>query len=195
MTIRNGIRVVVLAVMAAAAASCGDVVRSSRSPVMLVVNSLGSSSGATTMQSDVVITGKAPCTVDTPCFSDDNAQASLGVVMKDVTVTPTTNNQVTVSHYHVAYRRADGRNIQGLDVPYAFDGAVTVTIPANSTGPVSFNIVRGVAKLETPLIQLRNNADVITIIADVTFFGTDQVGNDVSVTGSILINFGNFSDS
>ena len=30
--------------------------------------------------------------------------------------------------------------------------------------------------------------------AKVTFYGTDQTGNDVSVTGTIQIDFGNFGD-
>jgi hypothetical protein len=122
------------------------------------------------------------------------AEATLGVVMKDVTVSPTTNNQVTVSRYHVSYRRSDGQNTPGVDVPFGFDGAVTTTIPANSTGTLTFQIVRQDAKLEQPLVELRQNSTVISAIADVTFYGADQVGNDVSVTGSVLINFGNFSD-
>jgi len=28
----------------------------------------------------------------------------------------------------------------------------------------------------------------------VTFYGTDRVGNDISVTGSIQVDFGNFGD-
>jgi hypothetical protein len=35
---------------------------------------------------------------------------------------------------------------------------------------------------------------IITMIADVTFYGQDRVGNDVSATGSIQIDFGNFGD-
>ncbi len=31
-------------------------------------------------------------------------------------------------------------------------------------------------------------------ICDVTFYGQDQVGNEINVTGSILIEFGNFGD-
>ena len=54
--------------------------------------------------------------------------------------------------------------------------------------------MRQAAKLEQPLVQLRQNSTVISAIADVTFFGADQVGNELSVTGSVLINFGNFSD-
>jgi hypothetical protein len=194
MLIRSVLRAAVVAAAAIASASCGDVVRSSRSPAMLVVDSLGTGGTASTLSSDVVDTTTVPCSVASPCVFGDTTEATLGVVMKDVSVSPTTNNQVTVSRYHVSYRRSDGRNTPGVDVPLGFDGAVTTTIPANSNGSLEFQIVRQVAKLEQPLVQLRQSSTVISVIADVTFFGADQVGNEVSVTGSVLINFGNFSD-
>jgi hypothetical protein len=59
-------------------------------------------------------------------------------------------------------------------------------------------LVRHVAKEESPLVQLKfysgNTPPVISTISDVTFYGRDQVGNEVSVTGSILIDFGDFAD-
>ena len=198
---RTGLVVLV----AVATASCGDVVRSSRAPVFLVVNSLqagqgnGSSKLAGTLDSDVItnVTSPAPCSPTSPCptvFSDVGS-VSLSVAMKDVTVAPTTNNQVTITRYHVVYRRSDGRNTPGVDVPYAFDGAVTLTVPAGASGTTGFEIVRHVAKEESPLVQLIVNPNIIYTIADVTFFGRDLVGNDVSATASILINFGNFGDT
>ena len=50
--------------------------------------------------------------------------------MRDVTNPngPTSNNAITVNRYRVTYRRSDGRNTPGVDVPYAFDGAVTFTV-------------------------------------------------------------------
>ena len=36
---------------------------------------------------------------------------------------------MTIDRYRVSYRRADGRNMQGVDVPYTFDSAVTFTVP------------------------------------------------------------------
>jgi hypothetical protein len=176
MTMRTLIRIGSLTVVMAAAGSCGDVVRTGRSPVMLVVDSITPS----IVQSSVA-TGKADTTV-----------ATLHVVVKNVDfVTPTTNNSVTITGYHVAYTRADGRNSPGVDVPYEFDGKVTLTIPANSNSGLAFEIVRQVAKSEAPLKQLTTPTLVISTIATVTFFGQDLVGNSMSVTGSTLINFGN----
>ena len=34
----------------------------------------------------------------------------------------------------------------------------------------------------------------ISTIADITFYGRDQVGNDVSITGSISVNFSDWAD-
>ena len=54
--------------------------------------------------------------------------------------------------------------------------------------------MRHTAKEESPLVQLKTNGVIISTIADVTFYGRDQVGNEISVTGSIRIDFGNFGD-
>ena len=35
---------------------------------------------------------------------------------------PTQNNWITLDAYHVQYIRSDGHNVEGVDVPYAFDG-------------------------------------------------------------------------
>ena len=103
-------------------------------------------------------------------------------------------NEVTITRYHVEYTRADGRNTPGADVPYSFDGAATGTIPAGGSLTLGFDLVRNVAKQESPLAQLRTSPNIITSIALVTFYGRDRVGNNVSVTGQIQIDFGNFGD-
>jgi hypothetical protein len=196
-----------LAALVVATVSCGDVVRQGRSPSVLVMDLLQASSGGghaantlgSVLQSDVVVlvTSPDPCTITSPCpvvFSDTGS-ATIGIAMKDITIAPTTNNQVTITRYHVSYRRNDGRNTPGVDVPLPFDGAVTVTVQAGGTSTVAFEIVRIVAKRESPLVQLISDPNVLIVIADVTFYGKDLVGNDVSVTGEIQINFANFVDT
>jgi hypothetical protein len=121
--------------------------------------------------------------------------AVLSFSMKDASITPSANNNVTITRYHVAFTRADGRNVQGVDVPFAFDGAVTATIIANAQATIGFELVRIVAKEESPLVQLISNPNFINCIATVTFYGKDVVGNDVSVSGSISVEFGNFGDT
>jgi hypothetical protein len=189
----------------AVSVSCGDVVRQGRAPVYLVIEQLTGKSGASqgsasnVLQSDVVtmVTSPAPCSAATPCptIFSDSGQVSLRVQAKNVSATsPSTNSDVTIDRYHVSYRRADGRNTPGVDVPYPFDGAVTGTVPTTGTLTLGFEIVRHVAKEESPLIQLQSSASIITTIARVTFYGTDLVGNAITATGQIQIDFGNFGD-
>ena len=63
-----------MALLVATVTSCGDVVRSSRSPVILVVSSLQAARGnattlGSTLSSDVVtlVRTPAPCSATTPC--------------------------------------------------------------------------------------------------------------------------------
>jgi hypothetical protein len=198
-----GRRLFAVAVLAAATASCGDVVRQGQSPVFLVIDSLTGSAGgpsagpfSATLRSPVIVnrTSPAPCTPESPCPTvfNDSGQAVLRILPKDIGIAPTTNNAVTITRYRVTYRRADGRNVPGVDVPYAFDGAVTATVLPSSTATIGFELVRHVSKEEAPLAQLRFNPSVISTLTEVTFYGADLVGNDVSVTGTMTIDFGNF---
>jgi len=192
-----------LAAVIAATASCGDVVRGDHASAILLIDSLTASAGGPTvgtpgsiLNSDVLtnVTTPAPCTTVAPCptIFNDVGTVALRLAMKNYLVSPSFNNEVTITRYHVSYRRADGRNTQGVDVPYAFDGAATVTVPATGNVSLGFELVRAVAKEEAPLRQLVNSPTILSVIADVTFYGADRVGNDVSVTGSITIEFANF---
>jgi hypothetical protein len=80
-------------------------------------------------------------------------------------------------------------------VPYAFDGGVTGTITVGSPVTLTFELVKNIAKQEAPLIQLESSSTIITTIAEITFYGQDQVGNQLSVTGTITVDFGNFGDT
>jgi hypothetical protein len=179
------------------AASCGDAVREGRSPAFLVIDGLTGASGATpsafsgTLAADVLTKGG---------YLEDLGHAQMRILLKDqgtpgAVSEPSVLNAITLNRYHVAYRRADGRNVQGVDVPYAFDGAITATVTPSSV-EVTFAIVRIQAKLEPPLLALARLGGSIAIltIADVTFYGRDQAGNEVSQTGSISINFADWVD-
>lgn len=196
----------ILAVIAATV-SCGDVVRQGRSAGYLVIDLLQASRGGAqagtpsgTLQSDVLtlVTSPAPCSPAAPCATvfNDSGLATIRLASKDVsgTTQPSTNNDVTITRYRVNFRRTDGRNAPGVDVPYGFDGAVTGTVQTGGTLELAFELVRHTSKEESPLVQLINSQTIISTIADVTLYGRDQVGNDISVTGSITIDFGNFGD-
>ena len=110
----------------AAVSGCGDVAREGRSPVYLVINSLQAAQGnkpttlGSGLTSDVItnIITPAPCSAATPCPTvfNDVGSVVLGLAPKDVSIAPTTNNQVTINRYHVDYKR---RTAGGLaDVLY-----------------------------------------------------------------------------
>ena len=187
-------------VLAAAAAggSCTDLVRASESASYVMIDRLAAVPGGrddeeeTTLQSDVMTEGS---------FFEDLGLVTFRLGLKDpgVPTVPnvaTTNNFITINAYRVVYRRSDGRNTPGVDVPFPFDGAFTVTVRAEGTSEASFPLVRVQAKEETPLRNLIGNfgLGVISVIAEVTFFGHDQAGKAVSVTGRIGIDFADWGD-
>jgi hypothetical protein len=212
MTMQRVKSYLLLAAVAASAASCGDVVRDGRSPVYLVIDQLTASRGAPTpgpytgtLLSDVVtnVTTGGGCSTSSPCptIFNDFGRVALRMSPKDIgpqataiVPSPSPNNEVTINRYRVTYRRADGRNTPGVDVPWAFDGAATGTIPSGGTLALDFELVRHIAKEEAPLVLLASNPTIIGTITEITFYGRDQVGNEVTVTGTILIQFGNFGD-
>jgi hypothetical protein len=106
---------------------------------------------------------------------------------------PSSANYITVTRYHVKYIRTDGRNVQGVDVPYEFDGGATGTVVDKGT-EIALTLVRVQAKLESPLKALvgQGGQVAITTVAEITLYGKDQAGRDVSVKGSITINFADF---
>ena len=81
-------------------------------------------------------------------------------------------------------------------MPYSFDGAATFTVPAGGQAQFAVELVRNQAKLESPLVNLRQGGAgiIISTIAEITFYGRDQVGNEVVATGQMTVNFGDFAD-
>jgi hypothetical protein len=195
-----------VAVLAGASASCGEYVRSQgRSPSQVVIQSLLGAPGndpdetGSTLGSDVqsLITTPDPCTTANPCLTvfNDLGEVTMSIVLKDQTTLsdPSLLNSVTFTRYRVEYRRSDGRNTPGVDVPYPIDSAVTFTVPSSGIVTAGFELVRNTAKREAPLLALRCGGVVLSTIADVTFYGRDQAGNEVMTAGSIGVNFGDFA--
>jgi len=134
-----------------------------------------------------------------PTIFGDVGRVTMSLMLKDpgppgAPTTPTAVNAVTFTHYRVTYTRTDGRNVPGVDVPYPFDSAVTFTATPGDSVQAGFEIVRNTAKEEAPLRALVTNPTLIGTIAEVTFYGKDRSGHDVSASGSIGITFGNFGD-
>jgi hypothetical protein len=179
-------------VFALAAASCTDSVRQGTGSSFLIVEGLQASQGETelfgpVLQSDVQTRGSVV---------SDTGQVTFSIGLKDPgrPTTPTQNLAITVDRYRVRYVRADGRNTPGVDVPFPFEGAFTVTVAPDEEVTATFTLVRHVAKREAPLGALAFGGPVVSTIAEVTFYGRDLTGHEVSVTGRISIEFGNFAD-
>jgi hypothetical protein len=194
--------------------SCGNVAEQGRAPVTVIIDSLEAASGAQPgemggfLLSDVqtlverTVGGE---TVMVPTFFNDIARASMRLIAKDVgngtnALAPTPWNAVTINRYRINFIRADGRNTPGVDVPFPVDGAVTVTLGQTPT-VVPFEIVRHQMKVEQPLRSLASvNGSFggarlfISTIAEVTFYGVDQVGNAVQAKGSISVSFSDYAD-
>jgi hypothetical protein len=196
-TIRQTVGLGLLASVLAAAAGCSDTVREGRSPAYLIVQSLEAAPGAeddafsSQLQSDVATKG---------AVFEDVGRVTFRLGLRDIgpagsPTSPTLNNFITVDRYVVSFRRTDGRNTPGVDVPYGFEGAGTVTVGAADVA-MSFVLVRAQAKLEPPLRNLVGGGQSggIGTIADVIFYGRDQTGNDVSVAGSISVQFADWAD-
>jgi hypothetical protein len=112
---------------------------------------------------------------------------------------------IIVERYEVRYYRSDGKNTEGVDVPYRISGNIAVGFDAESTGTATIpvEVVRAQAKVEPPLTQLRgfssidtNNgvttsgqAFVLTCFAEITIHGKTIAGQVVTATGRLQIDF------
>ena len=201
------VRLAVGAALAVTASGCGsELLRTGRAPVYLTILSIttttGGDNGATgsILRSDVqtlVDVTTNGVTRSVPTTFDDIATANIRVEMKNETLEGTNAiNAVTITRYHVSYRRADGRATPGVDVPYGFDGGVTVTIQPETSASVDFQAVRQQAKLEPPLRNMVGGGGlaVLSAIAEVTFYGRDQNGNEIIATGTFDVMFADFGD-
>ena len=177
--------------------ACGPLTESGRSASYMIVDSLRGAPGATPselsnfLQSDVLTKGSP---------FEDVGVVSIRLGLKDfgspsAPNTPTQTNYITVTRYRIVYKRSDGRNTAGVDVPYPIEGGMTFTAVGGTTSG-SFTLVRAQAKLEAPLRALvgLGGALVISTIAEVTFYGHDQTGVPVSAIGYITVNFADWGD-
>lgn len=134
---------------------------------------------------------------------NDNAIVEMRAFRKDQGALASFENNVVFERYRVTYIRSDGRNVPGVDVPYAWDGVANFTVFVDSASVVRpFIVVRHTSKLEPPLVQMKQvvsdggggGALILSVIAQVDFYGRDVAGRTVQVTGYLNIAFANFAD-
>lgn len=198
-TAASAVRVLLTTAVTLSVASCGELTRQGTSSSYLIVKSLEAASGTKPNEFGGTLLSDVVTVVDNaPTYFNDIGRVTFSLGLKDAgsptsPSQPTTNNYITVTRYRVRFLRSDGRNTPGVDVPYGFDGAFTATV-GDVEPTVGFTLVRNVAKFEAPLAALAVNGVVLSTIAEITFFGHDQTGREVSVLARIGIDFGNFAD-
>ncbi len=158
-------------------------------------------------QSDVILLMTA---INSGAPMDSDVEISNGSVCPDIVdlrvenhfrnpnVTATGfRHDITIERYEVRYYRSDGRNTEGVDVPYRISGNVAQEILEESSAVLQLEVVRRQAKLEPPLRNLvEGGALIITAFAEVTLHArttTGQVLNPVSAR--LQIDFANFGDT
>jgi hypothetical protein len=164
-----------------------DVLQQDTTNTVIIIESMGDE-----LESDVCAGPFGACA----------ARADLGTVTMRATlkspaqVSTSFFNDVTFTTYRVTYVRTDGRNTPGEDVPFPFDGAANFTVVVGGEVTRSFVVVRGQAKLEPPLRNLAFNggAIVLSVIAEIEFFGTDGGGRAISAKGFLNITFADFPE-
>jgi hypothetical protein len=106
-------------------------------------------------------------------------------------------SDVVLERYEVVYKRTDGRNTEGVDVPFRITGPMAARAPVNATSLVTFEVVRHAAKLEPPLMNLAPGAGenmIITCYAEITVHGRTISGQAVSDMKRLQITFANFAN-
>ncbi len=191
------LKILVLIIAALFLASCVAKEKDSTSASFLVLNSLTGNdmdgkAGSTTVFSDVL--------TNSGSIYNDNGVAEVTAQLFDPAipiVTPYMN--VVVDQVDVEFKRPDGRNVEGVDVPYRFIQPMNMLVEIDADVQIPFVLIRHVAKLEAPLLALReieNQSKVLQLVAKVTFHGKDVGGHRITpVSGYLSVWCANFADS
>lgn len=192
-------KITVVLFLAACFFSCNPIENDTRSASVLVVESLKGldmdDNEVNYVQSDVLY---EDLEAGTSTIYADIASASLSARTLDPSPVAGSSQymDIILNRYVVSYARSDGNNSQGVDVPYSFEGHLSETITIGTAKEFSFVIVREVAKMEPPLVGLREGRDkgVLEVTAKVEFYGHDMAERSVTATGYISIFFANYSN-
>ena len=183
-------RAVFLAVAVVAHASCTpDWAKNGQSDVILLMTTIN---GGGPLSSDVAISNGGICP-DIVLLRLENHFKNPGIINTGF------RHDFTVERYEVRYFRSDGRNTEGVDVPYTITGNVAQEVIEESSVNMPLEVVRRQAKLEPPLRNLVSGAGgalIVTMFAEITLHArttTGQITNPVS--GRMQIDFANFGDT
>lgn len=156
-----------------------------------IIFGMAAVNGGIVLQSDVL-----------PVAPDTAPVALFNRYKNQMFSTITIPNHVILERYEVRYFRSDGRNVEGVDVPFKVTGPITgnVDVAISGTNVYAIEVVRAQAKLEAPLRQLRaidpdgnvappGGALILTVFAEITVYGRTVSGQAVSASGRLQIDF------
>jgi hypothetical protein len=194
---------IVIASLALAPLGCTpDFVENSEADVILRIVQLTGQPGSEDQDEGDVLFSDVCCAI-----INDNIEIDFEVIAKNANLPVLGQfNDVTLERYEMRYLRSDGRNTEGVDVPFTITGAMSsVQIPADGSGSVSVVGVRHQAKLEPPLKNLEGvflgdtgrfvfgGAGILTTFGELTIFGRTTSGKVVRAVGRIQIVFADFA--
>ncbi len=182
-------RAALLAVAATMAGCTANYATGNASSVLLIITAIN---GGSPMKSDVLTDGS---------IFNDPTVLSIAVRFKNpnIDTVPSIPNAVIIERYEVKYRRSDGKEVEGQDVPFRISGNVAAAFDVKTSGtdPLSIDVVRAQAKLEPPLRNLQGGggAIIVTMFADITLHGRTISGQPVTAKGSLQIDFADWADN
>jgi hypothetical protein len=170
-----------------------DYANNGNSPILLNITSIN---GGAQLDSDVVSGELATPPLAFVCPD------VVGVRVENHLKNPNLTNldfrgDVVINRYEVRYFRSDGRGVQGVDVPYAISGNIAVEVISGAAVAIPIEVVRRQAKLEPPLLQLvggNSGAPLITVFAEITLHAVTTIGQTMTATGRMQIDFSDFGD-
>ena len=195
------LKLLVLIIAALLLGSCLAKEDDSTSASFLVINSLTGTDlqgneGSTTAFCDVITSAGG--------VLNDNGVAAVTAL----TYNPTEDSDahdityymnVIVDQVDVEFLRTDGRNVEGVDVPYHFSQPMNMLVSVDETAEIPFVLIRHVAKMESPLVELQSVPSeefVLQLVAKVTLHGKDLAGHRVApVSGYMSVWCANFADT
>jgi hypothetical protein len=184
------------------------------SPYIMEIASITAEDGSLPIMSDV---NNINTDTGTDSIVNDNAQVNVNIFRKNnnpqLGTTPV--EHIYLERYEVLYTRTDGRNQEGVDVPFRVTGAMG-NVRFHTPGPGGageveitsvITIVRHQAKLEPPLRNLRrfgiNDTGVfnvpaqavLTCTAEITIHGRTLQGDALVAVGRVPVTFADFADT
>ncbi len=176
--------------------SCSNIIREgSRSQSLLVLSEIQGKTydgkDADFLESDVVVVDPLLGNI----VHSDIVSCTLEAKLKDPVppgggISQYTSIQVT--RYSVQYALPTGGGTPGVDVPYDFEGSLSVLIETGSSIAVDIVLVRADAKQNPPLIGLRGTTTIIQNVATITFYGNDMDSNPVQTSGKLTVYFADY---